>query len=343
MKIKAGIIGGGGYVAGELIRCLLNHSKVEISFVQSKSQSGKWISETHQDLLGSTDLQFSSEIDSEVDVVFLCLGHGNSKQFLEQNQVGENTKIIDLSNDFRLQKDAVFKLLVQASEPNSTALQTHHNRKFVYGLPELNKAEIQKANSIANPGCFATAIQLGLLPLAKADLLNQDVHIHAITGSTGAGQSLSATSHFSWRNNNVSIYKPFSHQHLGEIEESVISLQSNFDSELNFLPVRGNFTRGIFASIYMKSDLSEVKLKQLFGEYYQDEPFTQVSLNPIHLKQVVNSNQCFLHVQKTDGKVLITSVIDNLLKGAAGQAIQNMNLMFGLDESEGLKLKAGGF
>jgi N-acetyl-gamma-glutamyl-phosphate reductase len=324
--IQVGIIGSAGYVAGELIRCLANHPQVNIDFVYSNSQSGKLVEEIHQDLFTLPELKFSIDININVDVVFLCLGHGNSQAFLLENSFSKNTKIIDLSNDFRLIKDA-----------------NYQNENFVYGLVDLNKEEIKTATHIANPGCFATAIQLGLLPLAKNSLLQNDVHINAITGSTGAGQSLSETSHFSWRNNNVSIYKAFKHQHLGEIKESITTLQNGFKNKLNFLPVRGDFTRGIFASIYTNSDLSENELIKIYKDYYKDEPFTHISENTVHLKQVVNTNNCLIQVQKIDGKVLITSVIDNLVKGAAGQAIQNMNLMFELNEITGLNFKANFF
>jgi len=324
--MKVGIIGSSGYVAGELIRCLLLHPKVEIDFLYSHSKSGQLATAEHQDLLGADELSFSNEINPNVDVLFLCLGHGNSKHFLEQYTFSQSTKIIDLSNDFRLKKDAHFE-----------------NKNFVYGLVDLNKEQIKNSKYIANPGCFATAIQLGLLPLAKSSLMKNDIHIHAITGSTGAGRSLKDTSHFSWRNNNLSIYKAFSHQHLGEINESLNQLQSDFSKEINFLPVRGDFTRGIFVSLYMKSDLSENELLELFQNYYQDSPFTHITDKTIHLKQVVNTNNCLIQIQKIDGKILITSVIDNLIKGAAGQAIQNMNLMFGIEETTGLKFKASYF
>lgn len=320
--IQVGIIGSGGYAAGELIRCLVHHPEVSINFIYSNSQAGKKVSETHEDLFNHPELTFTNEINAEVDVVFLCLGHGNSSKFLKENSFSDSTKIIDLSNDFRLKADA---------------------DDFVYGLVELNKSAIRTAQKVANPGCFATAIQLGLLPLAKAGLLQNDVHVNAITGATGAGQSLSPTAHFSWRNNNISIYKAFKHQHLGEIGESIVSLQNGFNSDINFLPVRGDFTRGILATLYTKSDLSEEKLIALYQSYYQDAKFTFVQEKTVHLKQVVNTNNCLIQVQKIDGKVLITSAIDNLLKGAAGQAIQNMNIMNGLEESTGVNLKANYF
>ena len=324
--IKVGIVGGAGYTAGELIRLLVNHSQVELDFVYSTSNAGNYIYQVHQDLLGILDLKFANEINPEVDVLFLCLGHGNSTSFLENNSFSLSTKVIDLSNDFRLNADAVFQ-----------------GKEFVYGLPETQKSEIEKASNIANPGCFATAIQLALLPLAKEGLLNSSVHINATTGSTGAGVSPMATTHFSWRDNNFSVYKAFTHQHLGEIAESLTTLQKDFDQELFFIPNRGNFSRGIFASIYLKFDKSIDEAFELFEDFYKDAVFTHVSKTPIHLKQVVNTNNCFLHLEKHGDQLLITSVIDNLLKGASGQAIQNMNLLFGLNQTEGLKLKANYF
>lgn len=323
--IKAGIIGGSGYTGGELIRILMTHPQVEIDFVYSTTRAGKAVSSAHTDLIGVFNLDFTGIVNSEVDVVFLCLGHGNSTKFLNENEFSKNTKIIDLSNDFRLNADAILKA-----------------RSFVYGLPELNKSEIKNANFIANPGCFATAIQLGLLPLAKAKSLTNDVHINAVTGSTGAGVSPSSTSHFSWRNNNVSWYKPFTHQHLGEINESLHTLQEN-SGTLFFVPNRGNFTRGIFVTSYTHFEGSQAEAFQLYKDFYANAKFTQVTEEPIHLKQVVNTNQCHIHLHKHENTLLITSAIDNLLKGASGQAIQNMNLMFGFYESEGLQLKAGVF
>lgn len=325
-KLKTGIIGGAGYTAGELIRLLINHPKVEIDFIYSTSNAGNKISKVHQDLLGSTDLAFSSEINPEVDLLFLCLGHGNSKAFLEKNSFSDGTKIIDLSNDFRLTKDEVI-----------------NDKTFVYGLPELNKAAIQTANHIANPGCFATAIQLALLPLAKAEVLKNDVHINAVTGATGAGTSLSATTHFTYRDNNFSHYKAFTHQHLGEINQTVNQLQTDFNYDINFMPNRGNFSRGIFATLYTKFEGTLEEAKTLYSDFYKDAAFTFVSDGEIHLKQVVNTNKCILHLHKHEDKLLVTSIIDNLLKGASGQAIQNMNLMYGFEETEGLQLKANYF
>ncbi|MGC1632504.1 MAG: N-acetyl-gamma-glutamyl-phosphate reductase [Gelidibacter sp.] len=324
--IDVGIIGGAGYTAGELIRLLLNHPKANLNFIYSTSNAGNKISKVHQDLVGNTDLEFSSTINPQVDVLFLCLGHGNSKAFLEMHKFSSKTKIIDLSNDFRLKKDRDFE-----------------GMHFVYGLPELNKDAIKKADFIANPGCFATGIQLALLPLAAQHLLKSDVHVNAVTGSTGAGTSLSDTTHFSWRDNNFSHYKAFNHQHLGEINESLHILQLDAKSEVILIPNRGNFSRGIFATAYTDFDGSLEDAKTLYKTYYKDAAFTVVSDEDIHLKQVVNTNKCMLHLQKHNNKLLITSIVDNLLKGASGQAIQNMNLMFGFEETEGLLLKANYF
>lgn len=324
--IKVGIIGGAGYTAGELIRLLLNHSQAEIDFIYSTSNAGNKVSKIHQDLVGSTELEFTSEINPNVDVLFLCLGHGNSKAFLEKTSLSDSTKIIDLSNDFRLVDDKVF-----------------NGKSFVYGLPELQKEAIKKASHIANPGCFATAIQLAILPLVDANLISDDVHVNAVTGSTGAGTSLSDTTHFTWRDNNFSHYKAFTHQHLGEINQTAIQLQPNFSSEIIFMPNRGNFSRGIFATVYTKYQGSIDQAKNLYKDYYKEAEFTVVSDEEIHLKQVVNTNKCLLHLMKHGDKLLITSVIDNLLKGASGQAIQNMNLVFGFAETEGLNLKANFF
>jgi N-acetyl-gamma-glutamyl-phosphate reductase len=321
--IQVGIIGGAGYTAGELIRLLLHHPKAAINFVYSTSNAGNKISKIHQDLVGSIDLNFTDIINPKVDVLFLCLGHGNSKVFLENNSFSKATKIIDLGNDFRLNVDSVFQ-----------------GKQFVYGLPELQKEAIINANYIANPGCFATAIQLALLPLANANLLSEDVHVNAVTGATGAGTSLSETTHFTWRDNNFSHYKPFTHQHLGEINQSVKKLQQDYDAEIVFLPNRGNFSRGIFATAYTNFEGSLEEAKALFTAFYKNAKFTFISDEEIHLKQVVNTNKCLIHLHKYNGKLLITSVIDNLLKGASGQAIQNMNLMFGFEETEGLNLKA---
>jgi len=324
--IQAGIIGGAGYTAGELIRLLLIHPKVEINFVYSTSSAGKKLSAIHQDLVGSTNQLFTDAINTDVDILFLCLGHGNSKAFLEKNSFSNTTKIIDLSNDFRLTQDALFQ-----------------DKHFVYGLPELNKTAIQSAQYIANPGCFATAIQLAILPLAAKGLVQDAIHVNAVTGATGAGTALSATTHFTWRVDNFSHYKAFNHQHLGEIHQSVDSLQDNLESEIYFIPNRGNFSRGIFATLYTKYSGTLEDAKTLFKSYYKDAEFTIVSDDSIHLKQVVNTNKCLLQLEVHDGKLLITSVIDNLLKGASGQAVHNMNLMYGFEAHLGLQLKANYF
>jgi N-acetyl-gamma-glutamyl-phosphate reductase len=323
--IRAGIIGGAGYTGGELIRLLLRHPGSEISYVQSKSNAGNPLHKVHGDLLGDTHLSFTAEHHNEVDVMFLCAGHGEARKFLQANEVASSVRIIDLSNDFRL-----------------TDSSTMGDRKFVYGLPELNREFIRDAKYVANPGCFATAIQLGLLPLAKAGVLG-DVHTTGITGSTGAGQSLSATSHFSWRANNVQAYKTLTHQHLGEIGESIRQLQPQKDIELNFIPWRGDFTRGIFISSLISTELSEEEIYILFKDHYQSHPYTHVSKDSIFLKQVVNTNKCIVQTEKVGSKLVVHSVIDNLLKGASGQAVQNMNLMFGMDECAGLELKASYF
>ena len=334
-RLRVGIIGGAGYTGGELIRVLINHPNVSISFINSKSNSGKMVSSVHADLLGETELKFQEvslgggDLEGAIDVLFLCVGHGDAKKFLEKEGSKLNgIKIIDLSQDYRLL--------------NNHQPSTINNQPFVYGLPELNKKEIQSAQNIANPGCFATAIQLGLLPLAKAGLL-KEVYTTGITGSTGAGQSLSATSHFSWRANNIQAYKTLVHQHLSEIGQSLSQLQKNNDFDISFVPWRGDFTRGIFISSQVKCDLSFEETKSLYKDFYAGHIFTHISDEPIFLKQVVNSNKCIIQIEKVGNKVVVHSVIDNLLKGASGQAVQNMNLMFGIEESAGLKLKANFF
>ena len=322
-KIKAGVIGGAGYTAGELLRILVNHPNVEIVFVNSSSNAGNPVADVHSGLVGETDLVFTSELPFEqVDALFLCSAHGDSKKFMDENNVPANLKIIDLSTDYREKR-------------------TDHD--FVYGLPELNRDAICKAQHIANPGCFATAIQLALLPLAAAGLLTDEVHVNAITGSTGAGVKPSSTSHFSWRNNNISIYKAFDHQHLQEIGQSLRQLQNGFDKAVNFIPVRGNFARGIYATSYINCSLSLDEAKKLYKDYYQDAAFTFVVDKNPDMKQVVNTNKAIIYLEKHGDKLLIVSMIDNLLKGASGQAVQNMNLMFGLDEKAGLGLKSIGF
>lgn len=323
--INAGIIGGAGYTGGELIRLLIHHPAVNIAFIHSRSNAGQPVYTVHQDLVGETNLHFTGELSNEIDVLFLCLGHGESKKFLAANTISDKIKIIDLANDFRLKANA-----------------NEGSRQFVYGLPELNREAIKTAKNIANPGCFATAIQLGLLPLAKAGLL-KDVYTTGITGSTGAGQSLSATSHFSWRANNIQAYKTLTHQHLGEIGESLLQLQNNNPIDLSFVPWRGDFTRGIFISSTLHCDESLAEMNQLFEAFYEGQPFTTISREPIFLKQVVNTNKAVIQLEKAGTKLVVHSAIDNLLKGASGQAVQNMNLLFGLDESTGLKLKANYF
>lgn len=321
--INTGIVGGSGYTAGELIRLLLNHPKAKIDFVYSTSRGGEPVSAVHRDLAGETEMAFSSDLNPDIDLLFLCTGHGNSTDFLKAHPLPPEVKIIDLSRDFRL-----------------SGKDTFGSRTFTYGLPELQKDAIKNARNIANPGCFATAIQLALLPLARATELNSEVHIHGITGSTGAGSSLSDTSHFSWRHSNVSIYKALEHQHIAEIKQGVCRLHPSFDSALNFIPVRGSFSRGIFISAYLNTDISLHEAQSIFSEFYDEAPFVHHSPDPLHLKQIVNTNKCLLHLQKKEGKLLVTTIIDNLLKGASGQAVQNMNLMFGLEEETGLNLKA---
>lgn len=324
MMINAGIIGGAGYTAGELIRLLIHHPNVHIKFVHSKSNAKQPITSIHSDLIGDTDLIFTTEISNEIDVMFLCVGHGEAIKFLTENRIDDRVKIIDLSQDFRLLQRNVLE-----------------NRNFVYGLPELNKAVIKNAESIANPGCFATCIQLGLLPLAKEKLLN-NIHTTGITGSTGAGQALQATSHFSWRSNNIQAYKTLQHQHENEILQSLTQLQHTKPC-LYFVPWRGDFTRGIFVTSYVESQLSNEEAIELYKNYYSNHPFVIIQNQMIDLKQVVNTNKCVIYLEKVNNQLVIHSAIDNLLKGASGQALQNMNIMFGLHETTGLKLKASKF
>jgi len=323
-KIKAGIIGGAGYTGGELIRLLVNHGLVDLVFVHSKSNAGKELHSVHHDLMGQTDMQFSAATNNDIDVLFLCVGHGDSKKFLQENEVASHIKIISLSEHFRLKANAVFQ-----------------NRNFVYGLPELNRDAIRTAGNIANPGCFASAIELGLLPLAKLGVL-QDVYTTGITGSTGAGQTLSATSHFSWRENNVQAYKSLTHQHLKEINESLHSLSGSAAS-VHFVPWRGDFTRGIFVTSQLKYSSGPGEIYEAYHDFYREHYFVKVSRESIFLKQAVNTNNCFIHIEKEGDNLVVHSVLDNLLKGASGQAVQNMNLMFGFEETEGLKLKASYF
>ncbi len=324
--IKVGIIGGSGYTAGELLRLLVHHPKVELDFVYSTTNAGVAIHEQHPDMIGEIDLEFTDTVNLNVDVLFLCLGHGRSQAFLKTHNFSETTKVIDLGNDFRLKKD-----------------EKYLNRDFIYGLPELQKEKIKSAKNIANPGCFATAIQLALLPLVSKRKIKDAVHINATTGSTGAGVIPGNTTHFSWRDNNFSSYKVFTHQHMGEIVQSLQQMQNDFEVPLFFIPNRGNFSKGIYATIYTKYDGSEEEAKNLYKSFYKDAEFTTISDQEISLKQVVNTNKCILHISKKNGMLLITSVIDNLIKGASGQAIQNMNLMFGFEEKTGLKLKASAF
>ena len=321
--IKVGIIGGAGYTAGELIRILLGHPDAEIVFVNSTSNAGNKLSAVHEGLIGETDMVFTDQLPLDaIDVLFFCTAHGDTRKFMEANTLPEGLKVIDLSMDYRLE-----------SEDNP----------FIYGLPELNRRAICKSQYVANPGCFATAIQLALLPLARNLMLNDDVYVNAITGSTGAGVKPGATTHFSWRNNNISIYKPFTHQHLPEIIQSIRHLQSSFNSDINFIPYRGDFARGIFATVVVKNAVDIEELYRIYREYYAEDSFVHVVEEQIDLKQVVNTNKCLLHLEKHGDKLLIVSCIDNLLKGASGTAVHNMNLLFNLKETTGLILKSSGF
>lgn len=320
--VPVAIVGGAGYTGGELIRILIHHPFAELTEVVSESQAGKAVTSVHSDLLGETDLIFSKQLEGRPEVVFLCTGHGKAKEFMGKHALDKKTRVIDLSMDFRL------------ADPS---------HDFVYGLPELNRARIKQARHIANCGCFATAIQLALLPLAKAGLLKEDIHVNATTGSTGAGQSMSDTLHFSWRTSNVSVYKPFNHQHLPEIRQSLIQLDARFEAPIHFIPVRGNFTRGIFATVYTKTDLSLEQARSLFKDYYQDETFVKITDENPDLKQVVNTNKCILYLEKHNSLLLVISALDNLLKGASGQAVQNLNILYGWPEDSGLKLKGIAF
>lgn len=321
-KIRVGVVGSAGYTGGELIRLLVHHPHAELVFAHSESNGGNPLYSVHTDLLGETDLAFSSEIQEDVDVIFLCVGHGNARKFLQENAIPAHIRLIDLSQDFRLQDNRHFQ-----------------GREFVYGLPEMQVENIRKASNIANPGCFATTIELALLPLARHGQIHSAIHVNATTGSTGAGQSPGPTTHFSWRNNNLSAYKIFDHQHLGEISEVLVQSDAG-KPEIHFIPQRGAFSRGIFATAYLESDLTLEEAYQLYEDFYRTAAFTHVSRSNIDLKQVVNTNKCLLHLVKHGNKLLIISITDNLLKGASGQAVQNMNLMFGLDESTGLHLKS---
>lgn len=318
---RIGIIGGSGYTAGELIRILINHPHVEIDLVYSRTNPGKLVSSVHTDLTGQTELEFTDQPDKEVDVLFLCLGHGKSRAFLEEHSVSSNTILIDMSRDFRLKEEPGIQ-----------------DRTFVYGLTDLNKEAITASKSIANPGCFATAIQLALLPLAKSGLLDNDIHVHAITGSTGAGVMPSPTTHFSWRNNNVSWYKPFVHQHETEIIQSLE--QCGAKPTLRFLPIRGDFPRGIYATSYTRFSGSLEEAQTLYTDYYRNSCFTKLASEPVHLKQVVNTNYCHVHLHTHEDQLLVTTALDNLMKGASGQAVENMNLALGLPQDTGLRIKA---
>lgn len=324
--INAGIIGSTGYVAGELIRILLNHPKVKLQFLYSHSSAGQLLKDVHPDLFAYGDLKFTDTVDTSVDVIFLCAGHGQSKELLSGLTIPSYIKIIDLSSDFRLKDSAHF-----------------NSNHFVYGLSEFKHGAIKKAQAIANPGCFATAIQLSILPLFKENLIKGDVHVHAITGSTGAGKGLSDTTHFSWRNNNVSTYKVFNHQHMDEILESVAQVCPDYSGQVHFVPLRGPFSRGILASIYCEAHICLEELVYLFKTEYNEAPFVHVTTDDVDLKQVINTNQVLIQLQKIGNQIHITTVIDNLVKGASGQAVQNMNLMFGLDETSGLQLKSNYF
>jgi N-acetyl-gamma-glutamyl-phosphate reductase len=319
-RVRAGIIGGAGYTGGETIRLLLNHPQAELVFVHSRSNAGNPLHAVHADLIGESDLKFTDSLSQDVDVVFLCLGHGESKKFLLENEIKSTVKVIDLSHDFRLG-------------------DTVPGREFVYGLPELNKEKIKQANNIANPGCFATAIELGLLPLAKAGIL-KEVHTVGITGSTGAGQKLQDTTHFTWRANNISAYKTLTHQHMKEINKSLKQLQPGFGGSVHFVPWRGDFTRGIFVSSTIQTDKSLDEVRKIYKDFYAGQAFTFVTDDTVDLKQVVNNNKCVISLEKEGDQLVVHSAIDNLLKGASGQAVHNMNLMFGLEESAGLKLKS---
>lgn len=321
--IKVGIIGGAGYTAGELIRLLLNHPDVDIRFINSSSNAGNPISDVHEGLYGETDLHFTSELPlDQIDVLFFCTAHGDTRKFIESHDIPEELKIIDLSQDYRLKAEG---------------------NDFIYGLPELNRRATCSAKHVANPGCFATCIQLGLLPLAKHQLLQGIISVNAITGSTGAGVKPGSTSHFSWRDNNLSVYKVFQHQHLHEIKQSLNQLQEGFEAEIDFIPYRGAFPRGIFATLVVRTQLPIEELTRIYQEYYAADSFTHIVEKNIDLKQVVNTNKCLIHLEKHDDKLLIISCIDNLLKGASGTAVHNMNLMFGLEETTGLRLKPSAF
>ena len=324
-KIKVGIVGGSGYTGGELIRLLINHPNVYISFINSKTYTGKKVVDIHKDLIGELEMKFIGKI-KDCDVMFLCLGHNKSEEFLRKTSINRKTKIIDLSQDFRLKKSFI---------------GNDEKRDFIYGLPEIYKNEIKTAKNISNPGCFATAIEISLIPSIEKKYIHGEVHTNAITGSTGAGVVPSKTTHFSWRNNNVSNYNVFNHRHLNEIYLHLNQICN--EVKINFIPVRGNFSRGIFCTSYFKSDVTVEEINEVYKIYYKNHPFVHISENEISLKEVINTNKCILHVSKVNDKILITSIIDNLIKGASGQAIQNMNLISGFEEMTGLKLKSSIF
>jgi len=321
--IKVGIAGGAGYTAGELVRLLINHPRSEISYIHSTSQAGSAVTDIHRDLIGEITQKFTGRINLDIDILFLCLEHGKAQLFLDEYDIPPQVKIIDLSQDFRIH-----------SSPQ---------RKFIYGLPEKNRDQIKVAGSIANPGCFATAIQLALLPLAAEHKLVPEIHINGITGSTGAGFAPSAKTHYSWRFANTTLYKPFQHQHLAEIDTTLKEMQPEWKGTVNFLPYRGPFTRGIFTAVYCHSDLTATEIRELYRNYYAEHPFIHISEDMPDMKQVVNTNKAVLHPSKHGDIILVASIIDNLIKGAAGQAVQNMNLMSGIDECTGLRLKPAAY
>jgi N-acetyl-gamma-glutamyl-phosphate reductase len=323
-KIKIGIVGGAGFAAGELIRLTLQHPNATIQFINSASHNGQKVSQVHPDLEGECDLIFTDSWDDDVDLMFLCKGHGQSSQFLEENRIPKRIKIIDLSSDFRLKGN-----------------NKKSERSFIYGLPELNREKIRNSDSVANPGCFATTIELALLPIVSE--CHNDVHINSITGSTGAGQSLSVTSLFSWRDNNISTYKVFEYQHLDEVRETLQEMHATFDSELYFVPIRGNYPRGIFSTLYTKTDLTGEEIQSKYRSFYNGQPFIRINGSDVYLKKVINTNNVFISIKKHDDMVFIECIIDNLMKGASGQAVQNMNIMFGVDETAGLKMKASAY
>ena len=324
--IRAGIVGAAGYAGGELIRILLNHPRVDVAFAHSRSMAGRHVAEVHTDLLGECDAVFTADLDPGVDVLFLCLGHGEATAFLEATSISPHAVIIDLSRDFRLEtKEAPGK------------------RRFVYGLPELQRDAIARADAIANPGCFATAIELALLPLASVGLLGGDVHVNATTGSTGAGRAPGATTHFTWRHANLAVYKPFAHEHLAEIRQTLGRMQAAWAAELFLVPQRGAFARGLHAACTLRVDAGRDAIEDAYVRYYETHPFVHLAASPVDVKQVVNTNKCLLHLAHAGDALLVTAVLDNLLKGASGQAVQNMNLRFGFDERDGLRLKASAY